>query len=135
MAYNEKEYKRKWYQEHKKSVWQKRKERMRTDPEFAERCKGYVRRGKAKERERGRERSIKFKLSIGGKCCKCGYCNNLAALEFHHLRDKKFVLSSNAFKSYSDDVILEEAKKCVLLCANCHREEHNPHLSSGSLPI
>jgi hypothetical protein len=59
----------------------------------------------------------------GGKCEFCGYskCNN--ALEFHHKdpTKKDFNISSH---SYSFDRMKLEADKCLLLCANCHREEH-----------
>ncbi len=29
--------------------------------------------------------------------------------------------------------ILEEVKKCDLLCANCHAEEHNPELTMANV--
>ncbi len=59
----------------------------------------------------------------GGECRVCGYKKCIAALEFHH-RDPKtkvFELSkSNLLRRW--DVVLAEAEKCDLLCANCHRE-------------
>ena len=33
------------------------------------------------------------------------------------------------FSNRSLNVLKEELSKCVLLCANCHRETHNPYLS------
>ena len=62
---------------------------------------------------------------MGGKCCFCGYDKCNAALEFHHINqeDKKYGLSSGNCHSLEDD--LAEAKKCILLCSNCHREIHN----------
>lgn len=61
---------------------------------------------------------------LGGECKHCSYKKSLAALEFHHLdpSEKEFNLSKMGSKSW--DAIKSELDKCVLLCANCHREEH-----------
>lgn len=63
-------------------------------------------------------------LAAGRKCRLCSYSKCAKALEFHHLNgeDKLFSLSS---RIRSVAVIIAEAKKCVLLCANCHREVHD----------
>ena len=76
--------------------------------------------------EKGIKRKIQLIELMGGKCQKCGYDKNYAALEFHHLdpNEKEFVWTRMRLKSW--EVILEEIKKCILLCANCHREFHNP---------
>ena len=60
---------------------------------------------------------------FGGKCSVCGYDKYAGALDFHHTnpRNKSFALSVKGL-SYSWDSILEEAKKCVLVCKNCHTE-------------
>lgn len=67
-----------------------------------------------------KERAIAF---LGGSCCKCGYDKCPAAFDFHHLnpREKDFDISSRVAWS---DTLEAELKKCVLLCANCHREAH-----------
>jgi hypothetical protein len=63
----------------------------------------------------------------GGSCIKCGYNKNSSALEFHHLdrNYKDFSISELRRKPFED--IKRELDKCILLCANCHREEHYPH--------
>ncbi|MCA0231904.1 MAG: hypothetical protein LCH91_15650 [Bacteroidetes bacterium] len=68
---------------------------------------------------------------FGGKCNKCGYSANLAALHFHHLDSttKHFKLDARILSNKNWESIVEEAEKCVLLCSNCHAEEHNPELS------
>ncbi len=60
---------------------------------------------------------------LGGKCIRCGYSKCLRALEFHHLDPKNKIKDLNGFRSFSFSRLLEESKKCILLCANCHREE------------
>lgn len=78
-----------------------------------------------KERVAQRRRSIKRKLveEAGGKCLLCGYDRCQQVLEFHHLDPslKEFQLSHNgATRSLARS--RAEARKCILLCANCHRE-------------
>ena len=68
-----------------------------------------------------RQRSYDYKRERGCACCpeKEPQC-----LDFHHLDPStKEGLVSNMVK-ISWDRFLEEAKKCVLLCANCHRKVH-----------
>lgn len=61
---------------------------------------------------------------LGGKCKKCGYDKCINALDFHHIKgDKEYQLSA-MFNHSSKQKILKEANKCILLCANCHREMH-----------
>lgn len=65
----------------------------------------------------------------GGKCERCGYDKSLAALQFHHLdpSQKDFELAHINLNSsiYTMDEIKKELDKCILLCANCHAEEHS----------
>lgn len=61
----------------------------------------------------------------GGKCENCGYNKCIGALEFHHLdpKEKDFAISYKGHcKSW--EKVKEELDKCVMLCANCHREIH-----------
>lgn len=66
----------------------------------------------------------KIKEQRGGKCIKCGYNTCLKALEFHHIdpTQKDFTISNDHFKLLD---AIEESKKCVLLCSNCHKELHD----------
>ena len=59
----------------------------------------------------------------GGCCSLCGYDRNVRALQFHH-RDPslKRVDVSGRGITYAIDVLRAEARKCVLLCGNCHVE-------------
>lgn len=60
----------------------------------------------------------------GGKCQVCGYDRCLSALDFHHLRDKRFEVSSLARRGCSLETFKEEINKCIVICANCHRDLH-----------
>jgi len=74
-------------------------------------------------------RRINLKLQAvllkGGKCCLCGYDKCLASLEFHHLDPTlKEVSTKQGMSSLSGKKFLAETEKCILVCANCHREIH-----------
>lgn len=71
---------------------------------------------------------------MGGKCTSCGYNKNYAALEFHHLDPKVKEFAWNKLRQTSWATIIEELKKCTLLCANCHREVHNPNPLLHDIP-
>jgi transposase len=72
-----------------------------------------------------RRRKVKRILveEAGGVCTICGYSRCIAALEFHHVapEDKRFSMSHRGV-TRSLDRARDEARKCVLLCANCHAE-------------
>jgi hypothetical protein len=58
----------------------------------------------------------------GGKCELCGYAGCLRALSCHHLdpTTKRFVIAGAHTRSWAK--LVEETRRCVLLCANCHIE-------------
>ena len=80
-----------------------------------------------------KRRAIKKMLieRAGGKCSNCGYNKCVRALEFHHLNpeEKDFGISKTLTKSIS--ALKEEVDKCVLLCSNCHAEEHQRLYEAG----
>jgi len=63
-----------------------------------------------------------FELKKELKCEKCGF-SHPAALDFHHIdpSQKHFGISIN---KHNKKEVLEEIKKCKVLCSNCHRIEH-----------
>lgn len=65
----------------------------------------------------------KFVELLGGCCSACKGKFPLAVYDFHHLEDKKDDIAS-MFNYSSEEKIAEEVKKCILLCANCHRIIH-----------
>ena len=72
-----------------------------------------------------RRRKVKELLvaEAGGRCVVCGYTGSAAALHFHHIdpSTKRFGLAAGGI-TLAIETVREEARKCVLLCANCHAE-------------
>jgi len=81
--------------------------------------KKYLTEAVSKKRKVVKLWSIKYK---GGRCIVCGYDKCPVALDFHHVRGKKEFSVGNIGYSRSWKKLRQELDKCVLLCANCHRE-------------
>jgi len=65
-----------------------------------------------------------YKLKKG--CAHCGYNKEAVALDFHHAnRDDKVINVSSHWKTSwkQYEKMKMEMKKCIVLCANCHRIE------------
>lgn len=79
-------------------------------------------------RNRAKHRIVE---ALGGKCIICGFDKWTESLDFHHInpKEKLFNLSSLGISKGSKNwkSIVEEARKCVILCANCHRAYHSGH--------
>lgn len=75
-----------------------------------------------KRRKRVRQQAVEYK---GGDCSRCGYRKCIEALEFHHLDSSKkdFGISEKGY-TRAWKKIQEELDKCIIVCANCHREIH-----------
>lgn len=65
---------------------------------------------------------------VGGKeyykCSMCGYNKSYGALEFHHTDSTTKDKNISKMRNYSEQALKKEIKKCILICANCHREVH-----------
>jgi transposase len=73
---------------------------------------------------RRRRRVKEILVEEAGGCCRlCGYDRCCAALQFHHLdpAEKQFGVAQNGM-ARSIERLRAEARKCVLLCSNCHAE-------------
>lgn len=76
--------------------------------------------------QRRRDKLKLLAVEYKGGCCQhCGYDKYIGALEFHHLdpSQKDFSISGSGY-TRSFEKMKPELDKCILLCANCHREEH-----------
>jgi hypothetical protein len=66
-----------------------------------------------------------YKLSVG--CLICGYKKCSAALDFHHTRPelKEFRITESVWRYKDKNPRMQaELDKCILICKNCHFEEH-----------
>ena len=87
------------------------------------RCRKCCTEAVQRRRDKLKELAVHYK---GGKCSVCGYSRYIGALEFHHVdpSNKDFGIGSKGYtRSFSK--IKEELDKCILVCANCHREIHS----------
>lgn len=74
--------------------------------------------------ERGRKNRATYIEYKGGKCEICGYNRCFDALEFHHINPEEKDPNFQSMRYWGLDKAKEELDKCLLLCSNCHREEH-----------
>jgi hypothetical protein len=83
-------------------------------------CKSCIVKSLEERRKSTKQKAVDY---LGGECAKCGYNKCIAALDFHHInpkeKDKNYSILKKNF-----DKLKPELDKCILLCANCHREEH-----------
>lgn len=64
-------------------------------------------------------------------CQKCGE-NRLYVLDFHHIDpSEKENTIAHMIKSSSEEKLIKELQKCIVLCANCHREFHYLEKTDG----
>jgi hypothetical protein len=76
----------------------------------------------AKQSRTGKEKWDAFKSTL--HCARCSE-NHIATLDFHHINpeDKEYAVS-NLVSNKMFTKAYKEIKKCIVLCANCHRIHH-----------
>jgi len=104
-----KQYGKEWYQQNKEKH-----------------CLAAKRR-RNKHREEVKQFVNEYKASKG--CCKC-FENETICLDLHHVGNDKITDISSTIKNcWNKEEILNEIKKCVVICANCHRKLHSGLIS------
>ena len=68
----------------------------------------------------------KKKAFINAQKCRCEKCGDtrVYVLEFHHKDKEEKEFTIGKIKKGNLDLIQNEIDKCIVLCANCHREFH-----------
>jgi transposase-like protein len=96
------------------------------ETQFVLDSRGYYRcrrcRAAAVARRRQKVKAILVQ-EAGGCCGLCGYRRSMRALHFHHVDpiEKRIEINAKGI-ALSLQTLRNEAKKCVLLCSNCHAE-------------
>lgn len=77
-------------------------------------------------RKRTKDRIVE---AFGNKCCICGGKFSQEIYDLHHVdpKQKKFSLGSIRSNSKAWNKIVEELRKCIMVCSNCHRSIHYGH--------
>lgn len=70
------------------------------------------------------------------KCAKCGQSRGYV-LDFHHIdpTQKDNTIARLTSNNYQLDKVYDEIKKCIVLCANCHRQFHHFQKQDQKLTI
>lgn len=76
---------------------------------------------KKPRKEKVKNDFIEWKKTL--KCNRCGF-DDYRALQFHHFDEKSHNISNMVKSGFVLKKIQEEAKKCEVLCANCHQIHH-----------
>lgn len=71
-----------------------------------------------------------YKQSV--TCQECGEDDPIC-LQFHHESEKSMGVGAMIFNCEPAEKVLTEARKCTVLCANCHRKHHYEHPRNRSV--
>jgi hypothetical protein len=91
--------------------------------------------------DKSKERNKKWEVLVKELCNrikqrrKCYSCkeDDECCLDFHHLDPSKKEHEISRMNHYSGKQIIEEIKKCIVVCCNCHRLIHRGELSTNNI--
>jgi len=109
------ENKKAYHKEKSAAHYQKHKEKIQKRQEL--------------KRKANKQKAIEF---MGNKCVDCGYTSEYKEVfDFHHLDPMEKDYNPSRIMNYPWTTIEAELKKCVMLCANCHRIRHAKEKENG----
>jgi transcription elongation factor Elf1 len=103
---------------------------MENQEKMREYRRNYYHKNKETEKARiyARQQEIREKFQDYKSTLFCEHCGetHIACLDFHHKdpATKDIVLAHAVKQGWSYERIMDEVKKCVVLCSNCHRKVH-----------
>lgn len=93
--------------------------------ELVEYRRNYNEQKRSVKQERDRQRRLETKAAIdalkAAPCADCARCFPPVAMDFDHVGGKTRSIATMVASAYKLDLILEEIKKCEIVCACCHR--------------
>lgn len=95
-------------------------ERMRKKKYYQEHPEKFL---KYNQKKRQRAKTWLNGYKASHPCVVCGE-SCIPCLDFHHIHDKVSGIGAILCEQRSIPKLAEEIKKCVVLCANCHRKLH-----------
>jgi len=125
-----KEKDREYYAANREKILEKKRQYRLKNPEktkqwsknhYEKNKKDYIQRADIKKKQQRKEWEV-FKATLS--CTQCGE-SHPATLDFHHIiRDPSNRKVHRLIANGTITKAKEEIKKCVVLCANCHRKHH-----------
>lgn len=125
-----KETSRKWFDNNRDESNRRRRERrsenrdsdLERQRKWRDNNKEYIAIKQKEDREYKRRLVSRYKTIKS--CAVCGYRSCSQAMDLHHVDPSTKEKTVSQLMGYSIKKIKDELSKCVVLCANCHRELH-----------
>lgn len=133
-------YDQQYYQQHKEEIKSRTKKyymekRKQYNKEHAHEIKAYMKQWHAKNKDKvkaykqtyfKKNYDVLLQNNLITDCVLCGFPKEkFAAIDFHHLNpEEKEKQMSPLIHNSSPQGLIEEAKKCICLCRNCHSLYH-----------
>lgn len=90
--------------------------------EYSEEKKEELREKRRSYNKNKRKKFAEYKVKLG--CKFCGYSKCSSALDFHHMSKESKIVDVSRLYNSKWDIFIYEAKKCIVICRNCHAELH-----------
>ena len=113
---------KKYYAEHVAEITAYKRKYYRDNPDKVAKHRANQKDNARIAEQRKREKLFALYDEVKTPCAKCGE-TRLYIIEFHHINPGEKERTISQMRNL--DKVREEVKKCVCLCANCHREFHH----------